>query len=328
MRENFAKIILFLSVLTAVISTFFLIQKRDPFYTLYYLFIWWSIIGMIDSWLYLKGGDSLFIQHPITFLTFLVPFSAFLWFIFEAINLKIQNWHYIRVPNEIWIRWPGNFLAFGTVLPGIFCTANLLEHYGIFRKNEFSKFFGTDLKKSSVIFLILGGFLMFFLSLIFPKYFFPLVWGCFVLMLDPVNALWKSKSLIQEWRQKNWNRTLQILCAGLICGGLWEFWNFWAGAKWVYSVPLPEFLLKNLKVFEMPLPGFLGFPPFALECFVMVEFVRNVRERVSGLVWKILVLTAFIFSVLMCHFMDRYTVKSFRKEWNIQKQETFEIVRI
>jgi hypothetical protein len=29
-----------------------------------------------------------------------------------------------------------------------------------------------------------------------------------------------------------------------------------------------------VKLFEMPVLGFLGFPPFALECFLMYRFVR------------------------------------------------------
>ena len=147
-----------------------------------------------------------------------------------------------------------------------------------------------------------------------------------MLLLDPINAMWGGKSLIQEWRQKNWNRTLQILLAGFICGGLWEFWNFWAGAKWVYSVPLPDFLLRNLKIFEMPILGFIGFPPFALECFVMVEFAKNLRERVPKLFWKVLVIAAFIFSIFMCHLMDRHTVKSFRKNIIIPVQEVITLV--
>jgi hypothetical protein len=34
-----------------------------------------------------------------------------------------------------------------------------------------------------------------------------------------------------------------------------------------------------LKIFEMPLPGYLGFPPFALECFTMYVFVRSLFRR-------------------------------------------------
>jgi hypothetical protein len=53
--------------------------------------------------------------------------------------------------------------------------------------------------------------------------------------------------------------------AGWVCGWLWEFWNNWAAAKWHYIFPIGQ----NWKIFEMPVPGYLGFLPFALECFVM-----------------------------------------------------------
>ena len=56
---------------------------------------------------------------------------------------------------------------------------------------------------------------------------------------------------------------------------LWEFWNFWSRAKWHYTVPIME----RWKIFEMPLPGYFGFPPFALECFTMYVFVRRLVTR-------------------------------------------------
>jgi hypothetical protein len=46
---------------------------------------------------------------------------------------------------------------------------------------------------------------------------------------------------------------------------LWELFNFRARTKWIYTVPGFE----ELKLFEMPVLGFLGFPPFALECYEM-----------------------------------------------------------
>ena len=36
-------------------------------------------------------------------------------------------------------------------------------------------------------------------------------------------------------------------------------------AKWHYIFPM----FQQWKIFEMPAPGYLGFLPFALECFVM-----------------------------------------------------------
>ncbi len=57
-----------------------------------------------------------------------------------------------------------------------------------------------------------------------------------------------------------------------MCGVLWEFWNYWATTKWTYTVPYAG----NVKIFEMPVLGYLGFPPFALECYAMYHAVRGV----------------------------------------------------
>ena len=69
------------------------------------------------------------------------------------------------------------------------------------------------------------------------------------------------------------------MLSGLLCGMLWEFWNYWSRAKWHYTVPIME----RLKIFEMPVPGYLGFPAFALECFTMYSLLlRLVVSRVTG----------------------------------------------
>lgn len=312
MRQSIAKGILIASLAVFAAASFLMIRKIEPFHTFFFLFAWWSYILALDAWLFLDGGESLFLGKPVEFVTFLVPLSAFVWFIFEAFNLRLANWAYVGVPPQVWVRWPGNFLAFGTVLPGIFLTANLLDHLGILRKNEFSSFFSKETPSWANALTVALGAAMLLLPLAWPGIFFPLVWGGFIFLLDPFVAKWKGKSLLQEWRQRNFSRTAQLLLAGFICGGLWEFWNFWAGAKWVYTVPLPEALLKNLKVFEMPLLGFLGFPPFALECFVMTEFAKSLREQVSPEVWRLLAWAALAFMIMMCYLMDLHTVRSLR----------------
>lgn len=312
MKNALARFLFAAGSLCLPVSSLLLWKRAEPFYTFYFLFAWWSYIFALDAWLYLRGGESLFIEKILDFIFFLVPFSAFLWFVFEAFNLRLHNWAYTGVPQNLPVRWAGNFLAFGTVLPGIFLTGNLLDHCGVFRKNEFSLFFSDPLPRTlSALSLALGA-AMLVLPLLFPRVFFPLVWGGLVFLLDPLNAHWGGKSLLQEWRQKNWNRTLQLLLAGFLCGGLWEFWNFWAGAKWIYTVPLPDVLLRSLKIFEMPVLGFMGFPPFALECFVAAEFARNLREKCPPAVWKSGVLAAFVFCLFLCRQLDLRTVVSFR----------------
>jgi hypothetical protein len=93
----------------------------------------------------------------------------------------------------------------------------------------------------------------------------------------------------------------------LICGLLWEFWNFWARAKWIYTVPFFE----KLKLFEMPLLGFLGFPTFAVSAYAMYRTLLMAMQR--GQVWMKGILWLLI--TICCLFgfagIDRYTVVSY-----------------
>ena len=75
--------------------------------------------------------------------------------------------------------------------------------------------------------------------------------------------------------ERHYGRLINLLAAGLVCGLIWEFWNYWAGTKWKYNVPI----FPELRLFEMPIAGFGGFPPFALECFAMYVLVRRLIWR-------------------------------------------------
>jgi hypothetical protein len=97
----------------------------------------------------------------------------------------------------------------------------------------------------------------------------------FILLLDPLNYYGEGHSLLRDLETGSTSTLYSLLMSGLICGILWEFWNYWATAKWVYVFPI----LQAWKIFAMPLPGYLGFPAFALECFVMYEFLRTLRRQ-------------------------------------------------
>jgi len=101
------------------------------------------------------------------------------------------------------------------------------------------------------------------------------VWLGFIFLLDPINARLGAESLWVDARARDYRRMINLALSGLLCGVLWEFWNFWARAKWHYTVPIME----RWKIFEMPFPGYFGFPPFALECFTMYVFVRRLVAR-------------------------------------------------
>ena len=100
------------------------------------------------------------------------------------------------------------------------------------------------------------------------------------------------------------NRIAAVACAGLVCGIFWEFWNYWAVTKWIYTVPFFE----SFKLFEMPAPGFLGFPLFALETAAFLTLMGSspflARSR-----WLVCAFTlAFCLAAFVL--IDRYTVFS------------------
>jgi hypothetical protein len=95
------------------------------------------------------------------------------------------------------------------------------------------------------------------------------------------------------------------MLAGLICGLMGEFWNYWAGSRWIYSVPF----FGEWKVFEMPVLGFLGFPPFALECWVLYHLIQAVLHSMSSRLFRFIWwLGMGIISVLILLGIDAYTV--------------------
>ena len=108
------------------------------------------------------------------------------------------------------------------------------------------------------------------------------VWLGFIFLLDPITERLGGESLFADLRAHRYDRFVHLALGGLLCALLWEFWNYWSRSKWHYSVPIME----NLKLFEMPLPGYLGFPVFALECFTMYVFVRTIsRSVLTGFGW-------------------------------------------
>jgi hypothetical protein len=62
---------------------------------------------------------------------------------------------------------------------------------------------------------------------------------------------------------------MALWLGGLLCGFFWEMWNLHSYPKWIYHVPYDGFW----KVFEMPILGYLGYLPFAMELYLMAQLV-------------------------------------------------------
>ena len=93
-------------------------------------------------------------------------------------------------------------------------------------------------------------------------------------------------------REGRRDRLINLILSGFLCGVLWEVWNYWSRAKWHYTVPIME----NLKIFEMPVPGYFGFPAVRARMFHHVCLhpppVHARRQGDRAVIRHALVLTA------------------------------------
>ncbi len=295
-------------------SAFCLSRKIEPFYTWFYCFAWWSYILAADNLvLWLRGRSLLYSRRSE--LRAMLPLSVFIWLIFEAFNLSIRNWAYAGVPAEIWLRWAGYVLAFATVLPGVFITTDLVE-YILFRRNR--RPFASQAEDLTVSnrtipapYMVVLGLVFTIAPLLWPKYCFGLVWIGPIFLLDPLLERVGLQSLSLHLAAGDRRRAWSLLAGGFCCGLIWEFWNFWAASRWIYSVPY----FGSWKIFEMPLLGFLGFPPFAIECWILyhlsVRILRRCHTRPARLAFW---LAVSLFCVSMLRAIDAQTVVRFAFE--------------
>jgi hypothetical protein len=247
----------------------------EPFWTWHTPFAWTGYILLLDGIVYKMRGSSWLTTNRSEFV-FLAVVSIPLWVVFEGYNLLIENWYYINLPENLFVRYFGYAWAFATISPGIFLTAELVAA-GSRLATDDAPLATVDSRLSTVDYVsITSGAAMLLWPLIWPSpYLAAPVFLGFIFLLDPINARAGDESLFRDLRAGRYQRLINLLVAGFICGGLWEFWNFWARAKWIYTVPI----FGDIKIFEMPVLGYFGFPPFAVECFTMYVFTRRLLWR-------------------------------------------------
>jgi len=261
-----------------------LLVFHTPVATLFFTPIVWTgylllVGGLVRNLSSVPNSNAKDSQAALPYSKWLAFWSVPLWLVFEAYNLRLRNWAYVGLPANPLVRGIGYVWAFATIWPAIVLTAHFLRALGFFSNKAEPR---PPCKTSTVAAIFLTGLVFLLFPVLTPArvgaYLFGLVWIGFVLLLDPLNYWWKGRSLLREWEAGNSSTLLSFLAAGWVCGILWEFWNFWSVARWLYVFPI----LQNWKVFEMPILGYVGFLPFAIECFVMYEFLRVAGARLAA----------------------------------------------
>jgi hypothetical protein len=247
--------------------------------------VWTGYVLVADSLAARLTGRSYLTTHRVDGVLVVLA-SVLGWWLFEWYNAPRfwrggadavgLWWQYHDMESNLWLRRLGYDWAFATVFPAMFLTAAVLRAsvFGDARVRPWRP------APSTLYALSATGAVMVVLPLVFvSSWLVPLVWIGWSLLLEPLNARAGRPSWLADLGRGDASRLLALMTAGAVCGVLWEFWNYWATTRWTYTVPY----LGGVKVFEMPVLGYLGFPPFALECYAMYHWLRGrLGQAASG----------------------------------------------
>lgn len=230
-----------------------------------YLFfpLWLGYILTVDALVCRRAGASLWTRSRHGFVLLFI-ISAPAWWLFEIINSRTRNWEYLGAGGFTPLEY--NVLctvSFSSVMPAVFETAELVRTFRWVKRLRPCGKIADNPRVNTWLFL--AGLLMLALMLAWPKFFYPFVWISLTLILEPANRMLGRPYLLQWLERGDWRPVISLSLGALICGFFWEMWNEWSWPQWIYHTPGVNFL----RLFKMPLPGYSGYLPFALELFAL-----------------------------------------------------------
>jgi len=235
--------------------------------------MWVGYCLTVDGLVFLRKGSSMFTRDPRAYILLFI-ISAPSWWLFELLNLRVQNWFYDgRDYFSDFQYFVFATICFSTVIPAVFGTAELVGSFKWIKNMSRGIKIGSS-PNSKIIFLLLGCIFL-ILLLMWPIYFFPFMWISVLFILEPINFWLKNDSLFNYTSKGDWRVIISLFIGCIICGFFWEMWNFYSYPKWIYEVPFVDFL----HIFEMPVLGYFGYLPFALELYALYHLVSGIFTK-------------------------------------------------
>ena len=235
-----------------------------------YVAQWAGFILLVNALCVKRSGRSPLTSHTRTYLlTF--PASSLFWWFFEYLNRYVWNWFYVGVPGISPLEYAIlSTVCFASVLPGVTAVAAFLGTFQAFDENAYAGMAKVDIRSGAsaavLVVLTLAGLT----GIVFvPEFAYPLLWISPLMGFVLVQILLKEKCVLDVLADGKWGVIFRFAVASLICGLVWETWNYYSMAKWIYNVPW----VSRWHVWEMPLIGFAGYLPFGMECAVIAAWI-------------------------------------------------------
>jgi hypothetical protein len=227
----------------------------EPIRGYWFDFVWSGYILAADAVVWARAGRSLLHGGGWRLAT-MFALSAPLWWAYEVANWRLENWKYVGTAiygtqAHVLLKT----VSFVFVLPALAESRDLLRCFV-----RFPHLPPVPLPSWTAAAAVVVGLACLPLLYLFPDQAYPLVWAAPLLVLDGIADLRGRPNVLALLREGRAGRVLLVAAAGLGTGILWELWNWGAVPHWQYRIPYLGFL----PLFEMPILGYLGYPPFAL----------------------------------------------------------------
>lgn len=241
--------------------------------------LWLGYILVINALTFRRTGHCM-LRDRSGYLLLLFLLSALFWWFFEYLNRFTQNWYYAGTGElSPWVYFVQATLPFSTVLPAVLSTREYLASFprltaGLARAWQI-RF--AEPKRIAWITLVVSAFGLSGIG-IWPEYLYPLVWVAPLLLLVALQTLSGEQTIFDPLAVGDWRRLWEAALAALLCGFLWELWNYKSLAHWAYSIPYVD----RFHVFQMSLLGYSGYLPFGLQCLAVGQAFDPSRHARNG----------------------------------------------
>ncbi len=226
-----------------------------------YAIFWWGLLLIVDAFNERRHGLSLWRGRSGAFLGITIPISTLFWLLFELLNLASPQWRYRGGIDNLHAQVLFGFISFATVIP------IMVESYWMIGGEfclpaAFSRAFRRWKWLSILCGLVLAAIPLF--NRVF--WFNQGIWLAPAFVLLPFTH---ARPCPRPGRF-----AAALAGSGLLAGFFWELLNFPARTHWEYMI-----LPRAPHLFQMPLPGYIGFIPFALTALVAYERQSRIPAR-------------------------------------------------